>query len=174
TAGYTNPIRLAWFDTKAQEAREISLSAQRIAYAGGAQEVRAEPDDVTLVGEPRDSGEWNLPALPGFALPIGGVLGLCMGLALVLRDRNATWAIPEWLRTDPLRRDLRAAARSGNSMGVRNAAHSMAERDGIEIPEKLVLLDRSLFGEGKPQPDLMKVARSVLQRRRRTRPLDGL
>lgn len=174
SAGYTNPIQLAWFDTEAQEAREISLSAQRIAYSDGPQEVLTQPGPVGTVATRESGSDWGSLVLPGLVLPLGGALGLCIGLALALQSHSPAWRLPAWLRKDPLRRDLQRAARSGNSMGVRNIAHAMADRDGREVPRDLFLLDRKLFGDGKEQPDLKDVVRSVLQRRRRMRPRDGL
>ena len=163
SAGYTNPIRLAWFDTEAQEPREIILNAQRIAYAGGSQEVQTTDTGIRSSGSLSEGTEaWGLPPLPGWMLPLVAVLGMLAGLAMMAWQRRGIgWSVPDWVRPDPVRRALRQAARNGDAMGVRNSAHALLARDGRAVPDALATLDRNLFGPATETPDLASVVRAT-------------
>lgn len=162
SAGYLNPVRIAWFDTETRESRDIELSAQRIAYAEGSQEVRARVNSAgaspSAVGE--EDG-WNLPALPGWAVLPSGILGLLIGLALLVwRHTGAVWALPRWLWPDPRLVHLKRAARNGNGPGVWAAAVQVLGT-GKPRPQSLRQLERAIFGRDGSQPDLRDVARAV-------------
>ena len=165
SAGYTNPIRLAWFDTEVQEPREIELAAQRVAYAGGVQEVRVR--DSTAADTPMGTvgTEWSVPEMPGWVVPLTGLLGLIGGLAVLLwSGATKRWVVPEWLRPDPGQRALRRAVRTGDAVAARNAAHAVLASQRKAAPGKLAELDRAIYGQGGSFPDLRDVLRAVLGR----------
>ncbi|MFK7944674.1 MAG: hypothetical protein AB8B85_17445 [Paracoccaceae bacterium] len=164
SAGYTNPIRLSWFNTETQETQEILLSAQRVAYAGGPQEVLQPRSSQTgPLAADTEPSYWTLPALPGWILPLASLLGLMAGLAgLIWQGRMYGWTVPGWLRPDPLRRVLRQAAEQGDAMAVRNAGHAILARDDRAVPDALARLDQRLFGATGADPDLRAVARAVI------------
>ena len=161
SAGYLNPMVLGYFNTETRETVEITLAAQRVAHKDGPQEVVAQrtPAQESVAGGPGWRGV-ALPDLPGWVVPLAGVLGALIGLGLALRSAGG-WQRPGWMRSSPLWRRLKSAARQGDAARVRSLAHTVLAAQGREAPTALKTLDRALYGQDCEQPKLGDVIRAV-------------
>ena len=162
TAGYTNPVPITYFDAEARELKTITLSAQRVAYAEGAQQVMAKDTDQTSVGSVPESG--NGVEIPRWAVPLAFGGGLALGLVWILRQLRGSGLSWSVLSTrNHAGSGLRKAVRANDPPGVWR--HARALLRGRPGPESLGKLDKALFGNG-PMPDLREVARAVRASRR--------
>ena len=161
TAGYLDPVEIVYFDTRDRAEKHIRLSAQRIAYAGGAQTVRAAGGSAGRPVAGTSSGG-ALLRLPGWSVPAMLALGLLAGLWVGLSGpAGGRLRFPGWLRPSPEQIRLRRAVRSGDAHAVRRYAHMLIRRHGAPPPAALRQLDHALFGSGTNMPDLRKVARAA-------------
>ena len=152
-----NPIPVTYFDTEKREMRTISLSAQRVAYAEGPQEVVARSADGTGVALTAES-PGNL-VLPYWATTTSLIVGIIAGLFWLLWSwQGAGFSMPKWLKRDPVRAALRRAVRSGDASGVWRVGRKLAPAS--ENLKAFPKLDAALFGDG-PMPNLDEVAREV-------------
>ena len=161
TAGYLDPIELAYFDTEERVGKRIRLSAQRIAHVIDPQGAATGGNGVGTA-TPGPAVADIPPVLPGWsvaaALAVGALSGLCFGL---LGTRGGTLRRPGWKRTSREVSLLRRAARRGDPLGVRRHARALLPPGKAPLPEVLSQLDRALYGSGAPMPDLRSVARAV-------------
>ncbi|MEL7470290.1 MAG: hypothetical protein AAFN27_17685 [Pseudomonadota bacterium] len=164
SAGYVNPMMFSYFDAETRETVDIRLAAQRIAHKDGPQEIAVSSSAVGTDPDAKDSG-WALPALPplpGWAVPVAGVLGVVLGLGLALRGaEQGAWRLPARLRPDPIWWRLQRAVRQGDAGAVRTAAHAVIAGQGGVVPDALKRLDQAVYGNGSDAPDLRDVLRAV-------------
>ncbi|MEO1492184.1 MAG: hypothetical protein AAFV19_08535 [Pseudomonadota bacterium] len=159
SAGYLDPIRLTYFDAQTRETKEITLSAQRVAYLGGPQQVTASSGHATDPVRLADGEGISLPTVPGFALPLMLGLGLLAGMATAF-GRGA-WQLPRRVLFEWDLAALRSAARRGDVSGVRKRAYRTLTVHGAPVPDAVLDLDRALYGPHATKPDLAAVASSV-------------
>jgi hypothetical protein len=165
TAGYLNPIDVSYFDTQTQEAKTITLSAQRVAYAGvdGAGPAAFGTALSTPTPSDQNPGEqlkWQIPAIPLPIMLLGGTItGFLLSIPLM---RRGQWRLPGWLTDrDPDHTALHRAARHDDAMAVWHHANRLLNRNGQQKPPLLLELGAALFGSSsKPRPDLRAVARA--------------
>lgn len=124
SAGYLDPVQIAYFDTVAREAKQITLSAQRVGYRGSgraapqvgvAERQSTTPGTETATREqaPEPAGSFSLSAEAGLAA------GLFAGLiGLILWAVSGRWhlaaspplqGLRAWLRSHKDRRALSLA-----------------------------------------------------------------
>jgi hypothetical protein len=148
------PLRLSYFDTEARVLRDVTISAQRVAY-----------DAATLPAPPLTRAASAV--LPGWPAALAGATALALGLAHALSGwRPSVDAVRRRLpMLDPLARKLRQSARAGHAAGTRRAAAALLRRDGAGSDRQRLLagLDRALFARAAQKPDLPGFARAFLQ-----------
>ncbi|WP_417211201.1 hypothetical protein [Antarctobacter sp.] len=144
------PLHLSYFDTDARVLRDVTISAQRVAYDDSALPPVAPPARATTLPG------WPVALVAGLVF----VLGLVGGLSRHRLEPRAI--VRRFPILDPDVRQLRRAARAGQASGVRRAARVLARRDGDAADENRLLadLDRALFAPNGPAPDLSAFARS--------------
>ncbi|NIZ09425.1 BatD family protein [Pseudooceanicola sp. HF7] len=144
------PLTFSYFDTDARVLREVTISAQRVAYDASALPPVPPP------GHP--------VRLPGWPLWLVGALVLVLGLGLMLWGQRLDLARVRrrFGLLDPMARRLRRAARAGQAAQVRRAAIALMRRDGSTAGDRGLLqrLDRALFAPRGAAPDLRAFARS--------------
>ncbi|MEM7744767.1 MAG: hypothetical protein AAF409_13755 [Pseudomonadota bacterium] len=163
SAGYLNPIRMAYFDTGMRDREEVVFAAQRIAHAGGPETVLAEGASPDLPPVAPETGVTETQTIPGWAVPATAGGGLLLGLAGIIIGlwHGGTWHWPKRWHPDPARLALRRAVRRRDAGAVRHAGHALCARAGAAVPEALAALDQSLYGQTDVQPGLSHVARAV-------------
>jgi hypothetical protein len=138
-------VKIPWFDTTARMARDVVLTAERVAPAGA--------------DYPGPDGKSTHDDIGAVAIPMGTFLGLLCGLALLvpglrLRTRTELTRFLTRLLPDRHSTALRRAAREGDTRAVRLAAHRMILHDAAQgsyrsreaaIQSRLASLDRILF-----------------------------
>lgn len=161
SAGYLNPVDLTYFDAEARQAETIKLAAQRVAYAGGPQNVVAQ-DNQTISAAPSDQS--NAPSrtnLPTWVIWLAVAFGFFAGVGLILWHwGRAVLAVPRWLRADPDRKALRKAVKSGDTKATWIAARRVLK--GRAWPKSLRQLDAALFSD-RDMPDLKRVSIDVME-----------
>ncbi len=167
SAGYLNPIRIAYFDAERREAKEITLSAQRVAYLDGPQSVASRALEAREPIEITDGDGFTLPDLPGYSLPLTLMLGLVIGMAVSIG--RAEWRLPGWLSGEDDIKAFRSAIRRGELAAMRMHAHRIIARTGATTPDALQRLDAALYGSGTaPAPREVATALQPLMRELRT------
>lgn len=160
SAGYLNPMDLVYFDATDRQLKTIKLAAQRVAYAGGPQDVissRGDRKDAQSDRQPDDAARADVPS---WAIWLALIFGFLSGLAWIFWEWGAArLAAPRWFRIDPDRRSLRKAARSRDAKAVWVAARRVLA--GRPWPDSLKNLDAALFG-GQKTPELKRVVQDVL------------
>ncbi len=159
SAGYLNPLRIAYFDTKDRETKEIKIAAQRVAYKNGPQVVRPSSGQVDATRDVAQSSSTWAFELPNGSLPLAVISGFLIVATIGLR--KGQWRWPAWLRRDPLLNALRREVRRKNYSAVRRIGHKIVSRHQTEAPIELLQLDQSLFGKDRQPPPLGDVARAV-------------
>ncbi|MGB3246594.1 MAG: hypothetical protein WBB25_18825 [Sulfitobacter sp.] len=165
TSTIVEPISFAYFDTFARVEREVTISAQRVAY-GDVAPSETVPDAGSGDGPPVRSVR-----LPGGAVALVALTVFLGGLGYALQgyrlQRGVLFRRLRWL--DPLVRALRHAARRGDGPALRRAATAMMRRDGVSAGQKDVLsrLDALLFARrdqgGPPVRIEPQVARDLVR-----------
>ncbi|MEM7057587.1 MAG: hypothetical protein AAF557_08360 [Pseudomonadota bacterium] len=159
SAGYLNPMNLSYFDTESRQIRTITLSAQRVAYRDGPQQVidRGQAMD----SPPSQNATFSKPVeVPQWTVFFVAALGFFGGLVVVFWCwGSASLVFPKWLRMDPERLALRRAAKNGDAKALWTAARRLLRKEAW--PDSLRRLDAALFAN-QDLPDLKQVARDVL------------
>ena len=152
SAAFLNPIRLPYFDTVSRDAREITLSAQRVAYLGAtgrAQASSTEPRDAAAPAA-ADLGPISIPAgvslLAALAGLVGGVVVLWPVISTPAGDLTGASVAARararlLLWSAGLRRDVAGIWRHGTGM---------LDLRGIGDPVLRADLDRLAFGPCRP------------------------
>ena len=149
------PLRFAYFDTVGRVAREVTISAQRVAYGT----VVPEGNPVADLVAPARLPGWPM-ALAGAVLTIGGVFAGLRGHRVVgFAGLRRVWLF------DPLARGLWHAARAGQGAEMRRRAAAMLRRDGATETRSAVLhrLDLALFNPQGAEISLPDLARQFLR-----------
>lgn len=151
------PFGFTYFDTESRVQREVTISAQRIAYG------QAVPD---APGPP--AADYPAPArLPGWPLAALALVVSVAGAALALRGRRLEgWAaLHRFGPFDPLARRLRRAARQGDLPQTRRAAAALLARDGTGGARARLLadFDAAVFDPSRRPGDPMGFARDFLR-----------
>lgn len=157
TSGIVEPLSFGYFDTFAREAREVTISPQRIAYGTVTSQ---EPSDKTQTSTP--------PAtLPGWPVFTVAIVIFLTGLAFGMSGHRvaASRALQRFAVFDPLVRELRRCAEAGRADGLRKAAAAILRRDGPSPRrlEQLQEFDRRVFDPSAANPDLMEFSRRFLR-----------
>lgn len=157
TTGIVEPLQFSYFDTFAREAREVTISPQRIAYGQVTGEMATKPTEdeappVTLL-------EWPAFAIAAIVFWAGLVLGMSG------RKVAASKALQRFRIFDPLFRDLRKCAKAGRADGLRQAAAAILRRDGPSTGrlQQMRDFDRQFFDPKATAPDLKDFARRFLR-----------
>lgn len=156
TSTIVEPMSFEYFDTTTREAREVTVSAQRVAYGS----VVPEASSLQPAEPP---APYPLPGWPA-ALLAAGVFAIGLGGSFWGRRFTGRRALERYSLFDPLRQSLRRAARRKDLSGVRQTAAAILRRDGGS-PEKRALLhdlDRSVFDPRKTPADLQDFVRHFL------------
>lgn len=178
-AGWVNPIDLSYFDAKNRESRNITISAQRVAYASDEGAARAEASNGAEASNSAKGGEAGGqagvetgPERSNFnpLAQLGVVLcGFAAGLFLmrgVLRRflrSDFTERLRARLKNAQRRFTLYRAVRRKDGFAARAAAmdylgaRSSDPRFGAALSE----LDGALFGPTPKRPDLTRFGRIV-------------
>ncbi len=146
------PLVFNYFDTVAREAREVTISAQRVAYGTVAGEP-AEAQPGTSRTEARLPGRWVLVLAVGI---------FAAGLAWGLRGREWT-GLERGGILAPERRALRRAARKGDPAGFRRALAVLAKSEGEDGWQRTALrrFDAQRFGRDKGLIELRELMRGM-------------
>lgn len=170
SAGYLNPVPLPYFDSEAGAAKEITLVAQRVALAGGPQQVTADPgtQEPEAAATAPAARALALPQLPRWSIPAALVAAFVVGVSGSVG--RGSWRVPSWLRRDPEIAALRRAARQGDAGAVRVLGHRLLSRGGRPTPQALAALDRALYGLDGAAPSPKQAAREILTALRQKAP----
>ncbi|MFT6089971.1 hypothetical protein [Sulfitobacter sp.] len=150
TSTIVEPLSFTYFDTVNRVDRQVTISAQRVAYGS------AVPDQggATPIAAPAVSAQ-----LPGWPLAVLAALICAGGVVVALRGHRIAGmpALRRFWFADPLARQLRRAARAGRTAEMRSYAAAILRRDGITPRRQDLLhqLDLVLF-DPSGQPDSMK------------------
>ncbi|MDP5217056.1 hypothetical protein Q5Y75_07495 [Ruegeria sp. 2205SS24-7] len=157
TSTIVEPLNFSYFDTVGREARDVTISAQRVAYGSVTGDRAAAPAPQTVT-----------PAhLPGW--PVGGLAMLifAFGIALGMSGHRVIGlsALQRFPIFDPLARRLRKTARSGKAAEMRRVAVAMLRRDGVSPPRTQMIrdFDHAVFDPTAPSPDLKSFATRFLR-----------
>lgn len=163
SAGYLNPIPFSYFDSSEREMREITLSAQRVAYLDGPQDLVSGSSVEPAAGALKsDNRTWQPPHIPDWAVPVSALVGLFSGIiALFFTWKSAGLQLPIWHRRDPTTVALRRAVRRKDANGVWRHATSILGKKDAEPPQVLLDLERALFDKDGTLPDLRMVRSAV-------------
>lgn len=160
--GTLPPIRFSWFDLAKRELR--GAITQPIVFGYG--RIAAAQDGAPALPQAarwRALGAAALGVLAGLALLIPGQ-GL-RGRAALLRGGRRLWGR---LWPNPHRGALRAAAASGDLIGLRQAATLYCAHEarlGRKVdPAPLASLDRALFAAGAPPVEPARLVAALLRR----------
>lgn len=144
------PLEFSFYDTENRVMREVTISAQRVAYA----ESGLPPPDAPV----------PTARLPGWPLALLAGLVFAGGLLWVLKGRQADAVtlrrrLP-WL--DPQARRMLLAVRRGDTAATRRAARGLLRGSGQAGAALLHRFDADRLRPGAEPPDLRAFARSVL------------
>ncbi|QDC09873.1 protein BatD [Oceanicola sp. D3] len=143
----TEPMEFDWYDTAERQPRRVRIGAQRVAYAA----------PIAAVPAPGKAGTVRA----GLSL---GAFGAALAVGLVALLWGRRWARPGF--ADPLRWQVRRAARAGDLAALRRAGAALA-RQGRSSPASqraMAELDAALFGKGAARPDPRALAHALLAR----------
>lgn len=149
------PLEFAFFDTENRVMRDVTISAQRVAYA----EAGLPPPDAPV----------PTVRLPGWPVALLAGLAFMAGLGWAVQGRQADGAgmrrrLP---LLDPQARRMLLAARRGDAPATRRAARGLLRDRGQAGRAVLNGFDAGRFRPGAAGPDLRAFARTVLQVLRR-------
>ncbi|MEL6294049.1 MAG: hypothetical protein AAFR10_07275 [Pseudomonadota bacterium] len=150
TSTIVEPLTFSYFDTRNRDAREVTISAQRVAYGS------VVPEDPPQVQVPEPA---NLPGPLAAALAAGVFIGGC---AVGLWGR-AFSGVPRLFDRFVWR--LRIAGQIGDLRQTRRASSAMIGRDGATARrvELLRELDMAAFSPGADGFDTRAFVRSFLK-----------
>ncbi|MBE0452369.1 BatD family protein [Roseovarius autotrophicus] len=145
------PVGFDYFDSEGRVARRVEIGAQRVAY-GEVVPIRAQRVPHPSARLPG----WG-EALLALAVFGGGLIGALAG-----------WQPGGWRfrLVDPLAREVRRAARTGDLRAMRRATVALLARDGDDDGRRAALaqLDRAIFGRAQVLPDLTNLSRGITSR----------
>jgi hypothetical protein len=148
TSTIVEPLTFSYFDTVNRVAREVTISAQRVAYGDVTGD--AVPDTLANIGPS--------VRLPGWGAAFVGLVVMMAGVTMGVWGRQivGTEALSRFALFDPLARQLRRAARQGESRQVRRISAAMLQRDGATEARRNMLdrLDKAIFSPETPNFDL--------------------
>ena len=158
TSTIVEPLRFSYFDTINRNLRDVTISAQRVAY--GAVTGPAASVAVSGVGAATRLPGWPVAVIAGVVLVAGTIAGV--GGRTIIGVR----AVYRFAFLDPLARRMRRAARAGDMAGVRRLSTDMIRRDGLSKPRMALLdmLDQALFDPRHPTFNLEVYAKRFLAR----------
>lgn len=156
TSTIVEPLTFSYFDTVHRDLREVTISAQRVAYG-----------TVTGQSAPQSTQTESTPSrLPGWFAAMLGALVFGFGTAIGLKGRQLVGmrALQRFPLFDPLARRMKTAARQGDTVGLRRVSAEILGRDGAlaDRAELLQTLDQSVFDPSKPSIDFMTYADKFL------------
>ena len=161
TSAIVEPLSFAYYDTFNRVSREVTISAQRVAY--GSVVSRAP----TAAADPASPAR-----LPGWPVALLAAVTAIVGVAAALQGHRITGlrALRRFALFDPLARGLRRAARQADLPALRRHAAALLARDGSTNQRRALLdqLDRALFDPAARPPQLHDFARSFLNAGGRT------
>ncbi len=152
------PLSFNFFNTTHDIARDVTISAQRVAYGKvtGIQDAAVSAD---IIQPPATLPDWRaaLAALGVFL--VGGLIGI---------RRTFAKSYTNWLPLgflDPLVRQLKLNARRQDIAGTRRAAMELMRQDGVSGPRLDLIegLDRAVFNPARPPFDLADFSRRFLR-----------
>ena len=157
TSGIVEPLQFSYFDTFAREAREVTISPQRIAY--GTVTGAVPTDGHEEVAPPVTLLKWPAFATAAVVFLAGLVLGMSEYKVAASR------ALQRFGVFDPLARDLRGCAKDGRAGALRQAAAAILRRDGPSSRrlEQIRDFDRQIFDPRAAAPDLNGFVRRFLK-----------
>lgn len=158
TSGIVEPLQLEYFDTVAREARDVTISAQRIAYGDVV-------PAATVTASPPVRAAASLPGWTAFALALVVFL-VGVGIGMSGRRLTGFQALQRFAAFDPLVRKLRSCAKAGQAGGVRRSSLAILRRDGPSPGrmEQIQTFDRRYFDPRSPAPDLTEFAEKFLRK----------
>ena len=175
-SGYVDPLTFSYYDAEAREPRSITLSAQKIAYAGTDLPVGERPGDAVApvaASAPRSSAP-----IAAALIPVAPVFGFLAGLAVLLggtRLASRATLRQKWhgLVGTPPERAFRRAIRAGDAAAARHAARRIIDADlaaaryASDRPYAPLFapLDAGLYGKGA-QASLTNFAKTFKTTRR--------
>ena len=151
------PLVFDFFDTTHDVARDVTITAQRIAYSKTSTSQDAGPD-VETIQTPATLPDWRA-LLAALIVFIGsGAIGI---------RRNFTKSYASWPllnHLDPLVRQLKRSAGARDVAGTRRAAMNLMRRDGVSgrRAELLEDFDLAVFNPTRPTFDLKAFTRRFL------------
>lgn len=158
TSAVVEPLTLEYYNTHLRAMQTVTISAQRVAYGD------LVPADAPV---PDQTGAPVPSQLPGWPLAVLGAVVFGLGLfgAQFGRRVSGMQALRRFALFDPLRRDLRQAARAGDAARTRRSAAGLMARDGASEARRGMLadLDAQLFRPDRPAPDLIGFARAFVR-----------
>ena len=157
TSAIVEPLRFEYFDTTVREARDVTISAQRVAYGS----VVPEPVSASV----EDTRAYTLPV--GLLAALATVVFLCgVGYAQTGHRLAGMRALHRVSVLDPLAWRLKRAARAGQLAETRRAAHAILRRDGMSQSRRTLLagLDREIYAPRQTRPALVAFARAFLRK----------
>jgi len=151
------PLTVSFFDTTHRVAREVTISAQRVAYGDVAPKVGETPNASRLVT--------NLPG--GLGLGAGGLVFLLL-LGDGLKQRKfGLDRIRRWSPVDSLHRGIKREARLGDAKAVRRLAGRLIQRDGTNVTRTAAIseLDGAVFSRNFRALNLSALVKDLLRSR---------
>ena len=139
TSTIVEPLRFSYFDTIYRDLREVTISAQRVAY--GSVTGPAPRAAVSGVGVPSRLPGWPVALIASVVLVVGTVVGLG-GRSII-----GVQALHRFAVFDPLARRMWRSARVQDFAAMRRASADMMRRDGPSKERAALLddLDQSVF-----------------------------
>ncbi|MFA3916358.1 hypothetical protein [Ruegeria hyattellae] len=157
TSTIVEPLSFDYFDTVGREMREVTISAQRVAYGSVTGDRAAVPPSTSV-----------LPArLPGWPVAVVALLIFVSGIVLGLSGRRVIGlrALQRFPIFDPLARRMSRLARSGRAAETRRVAVALLRRDGM-LQERVQMVrdfDHAFFDPAASAPDLTLFTRRFLR-----------
>ncbi len=156
TSTIVEPLRFSYFDTMERESREVTISAQRIAYGSVIGDPKTAPGP-----EPEQAAR-----LPGWPVALLAAVVFLATIAIGMSGRRVTGlqALQRFPALDPLARRLRHLAKTGRAAEMRRVAMAMIRRDNASMSRAQLIrdFDRSFFDPKAPKLDLKSFARRFL------------
>ncbi len=150
TSTIVEPLTFSYFDTRTRAAREVTISAQRVAYGS------VVPERLPQVQLPEPT------QLPGALALVFAACVFIAGCVIGLRGRSYH-GVPRLF--DRVVWRLRIAGRTGDLRQTRRAASQILGRDGATTRQLQLLrkLDMALFDPGADRFDTRAFVRSFLK-----------
>ncbi|WP_146346671.1 BatD family protein [Falsiphaeobacter marinintestinus] len=158
TSTIVEPLSFTYFDTVNRVSREVTISAQRVAYGS------VVPDQTDSSAP---DSQVSSVRLPGWPLAVLAFLIFVGGVILALKEYRfvGILALRRFWIADPLARQLLRAARAGRAWEMRKLAAAMLRRDGVTARRQTLVyrLDLALFDPGKTPESLPEFAHDFLR-----------